>query len=145
MYSRTYFSDNDEKINLPDSYDGVAFGDFGDTREKDGEASSPEQHTHEENSIEAGSFNLRGAEHHKDTGSCDKPERRDGGFLSGFSLSPWLKKLFGRDSFLGLDGIGLSKIGTEELLIIATALFLLFSKDGDKECALILLFLLFVN
>ena len=44
-----------------------------------------------------------------------------------------------------LEGLKMPKIGTEELLIIAVAGFLLFSKNGDKECALILLFLLFVS
>ena len=37
------------------------------------------------------------------------------------------------------------KIGTEELLIIALAMFLFLSKDGDKECAIILFLLLFIN
>ena len=39
----------------------------------------------------------------------------------------------------------LQKIGTEEVLIIATAAFLLFSKNGDKECAIMLLLLLFLG
>ena len=47
--------------------------------------------------------------------------------------------IFGKDKF------SLSKIGTEELLILAAAAFLLFSKGGDKECAIILLILLFIN
>lgn len=34
--------------------------------------------------------------------------------------------------------------GTEELLLIGLALFLFFSAEGDRECALILLLLLFV-
>ena len=38
----------------------------------------------------------------------------------------------------------LQKIGTEEILIIATAAFLFFTKDGDKECAIMLLLLLFL-
>ena len=38
-----------------------------------------------------------------------------------------------------------TKIGTEELLILALAAFLFFSKDGDRECALMLLALLFVG
>lgn len=37
------------------------------------------------------------------------------------------------------------KIGTEELLILALAAFLFFSRDGDRECALMLLALLFVG
>ena len=36
------------------------------------------------------------------------------------------------------------KIGTEELLIAAVALFLLFSKNGDRECAIMLLLTLFI-
>ena len=47
---------------------------------------------------------------------------------------------------LGLNGnFGLQKIGKEEILIIATAAFLFFSKDGDKECAIMLLLLLFLG
>ena len=40
---------------------------------------------------------------------------------------------------------GLQKIGTEEILIIATAAFLFFTKEGDKECAIMLLLLLFLT
>ena len=43
------------------------------------------------------------------------------------------------------DNFGLQKIGTEEILIIATAAFLFFSKDGDKECAILLLLLLLLS
>lgn len=35
--------------------------------------------------------------------------------------------------------------GTEDLLILAIALILFFSKNGDKECAILVLLLLFVN
>ncbi len=35
--------------------------------------------------------------------------------------------------------------GTEEILIIGIAAFLLFSKGGDKECAIILLLSLFLS
>ena len=56
-----------------------------------------------------------------------------------------LSGLFGKGGLFGIEGIKMPKIGTEEILIIATAAFLLFSKNGDRECALILLFLLFVN
>lgn len=56
-----------------------------------------------------------------------------------------LSGLFGKGSLFGIEGLKMPKIGTEEILIIATAAFLLFSKNGDRECALILLFLLFIN
>ena len=56
-----------------------------------------------------------------------------------------LSGLFGSGGLFGIEGIKMPKIGTEEILIIATAAFLLFSKNGDKECAIILLILLFIN
>lgn len=40
--------------------------------------------------------------------------------------------------------IKLPKIGTEELLLIAAAAFLFFSADGDKECAILILILVFL-
>ena len=49
--------------------------------------------------------------------------------------------------FLGADflhGFGLSKIGTEELLLLVAAAFLFFSRDGDKECAILILILVFL-
>ena len=41
-------------------------------------------------------------------------------------------------------GLHMPKIGTEEILILAAAAFLFFSEGGDKECANLLLLLLFV-
>ena len=42
-------------------------------------------------------------------------------------------------------GLGLPKIGMEELLIIGVAALLLFSKEKDIECGLMLLGLLFIT
>lgn len=53
--------------------------------------------------------------------------------------------LGGLGSLLHTRRLGDFKIGTEELLIAAVALFLLFSKNGDKECAIMLLLTLFVT
>ena len=58
----------------------------------------------------------------------------------GFAGIPILSSLFGSGK-----GLRLGSIGIEEILIIATAAFLLFSPDGDKECAIILLLLLFIG
>ena len=63
-----------------------------------------------------------------------------GSFASLFPLGRILPE--GARSALHLEGF---KLGTEELLIIALALFLFLSKDGDKECAIILFLLLFIN
>ena len=56
-------------------------------------------------------------------------------------IFPFLK------SKIPLSGSGIFEgftLGKEEILIIATALFLFFSEDGDRECAILLLILLFV-
>ena len=51
--------------------------------------------------------------------------------------------LFGEGSIFA--NLKLPEIGLEEILIIATAAFLFISKDGDRECAVMLLLLLLVN
>ena len=53
-----------------------------------------------------------------------------------------LSGLFGK---LHIGIPSLDKIGYEEILILGVAAFLLFSADGDKECALLLLLLLLIN
>ena len=69
--------------------------------------------------------------------------RTGGIFESIASLFPLGRILpEGARSALHLDSF---KLGTEELLIISLALFLFLSKDGDKECAIILFLLLFIN
>ena len=69
---------------------------------------------------------------------------RVGGILESLSTLFPLGRIMpeGMRSALHLEKF---KIGTEELLIIALALFLFLSKDGDKECAIILFLLLFIN
>ena len=61
-----------------------------------------------------------------------------------------LKSLFPEGGILGslkksFPRISSPKIGTEEILLAALALYLFLSKDGDKECAVILLILLLIN
>ena len=58
---------------------------------------------------------------------------------------PFLSGIFGDGGLLGGLNLKMPKIGTEEILILATAAFLFFSKDGDKESAIILLLLLLIN
>ena len=59
-------------------------------------------------------------------------EAREGSILSALGL-PFL------------DRIKMPRIGSEELLIIAAAAFLFLSKDGDRECAVMLRLLLFIR
>ena len=52
------------------------------------------------------------------------------------------------DLFGGLFKNGrfsLQSIGVEEVLIIAAAAYMLLSRDGDKECGIMLLVLLFIS
>ncbi len=64
-------------------------------------------------------------------------KRGDGGIFS-FLKSPLshIKDIPFLNSF---------EIGFEEILIIGIALLLLFNSDGDKECAIMLLILLFIS
>lgn len=82
-----------------------------------------------------------------DTEPKDAPEAQEamgGGLFSSLTSRLPLGKIIpeGLHSALHLDKF---KIGTEEILIIALALFLFLSKEGDKECAIILFLLLFIN
>ena len=124
MYSRSYTA---EKLsNLPSGYDGCAFG--------------------EESRPQCNSSCILGESKSEREDGCDSQDSieafgrqdRGGGFLSGIFDS-----LLGKGG--GISSLRFPKIGVEEILIIATALFLLFSKDGDTECAILLLLLLLIN
>lgn len=132
MYTRNYIDDGGG-MNIPQNYDGIAFDtDIPDTKntiaasmgEKkisppDMKAEVPESAPTSANAEGSGIF---------------------GGFLQKLGLKNILPSSIG--SLFQLDQF---KLGKEEILLIGIALFLLFSKEGDKECAIILLFLLFVN
>lgn len=124
MYSRNYFPEAQDKL-IPDNYDGTAF--------MNPAPSQPEKQTEPafEETQETSVF-------HRDEG------RKDGGVFIGEKPS-LLSGLFGKGGIFGNIGLTMPNIGTEEILIIATAAFLFFSKNGDKESALILLLLLFIN
>ena len=124
MYSRSYPTERQTTAKVPNRYDGCAFSDEKICENLD----TPPALCEPEEEIEC-SCEVQG---HKN----DDSSQAKGGFLSGI-----LGSLFGG----GRVGFGLPKIGAEEILIIATALFLLFSKEGDNECALLLLLLLLIN
>ena len=58
--------------------------------------------------------------------------------LVGQLFSPVLK-LFGKEK------LSMPHIGTEEIILIAAAAFLLFGKEHDFESALLLIFLVFIS
>ena len=123
MYSRSYYPDG--KINLPENYDGTAF--LESTQETSKEATEVSLIEKEQKIPERG-----------ESGEGDT-------VLAGFSGPPILSGLFGKGGLFGALNLKMPTIGTEEILIIATAAFLFFSKDGDKESALILLLLLLIS
>lgn len=120
MYSRGYTEDSSEAIKcqsvkIPVGYDGNAV--FED---------KPHECRKEE-----------------ECESCEAKEKNNeriqkGGFLGDIISKFTSGRTFSPTSIL-------SHIGTEEILLIALSIFLLFSEHGDKECAAMLFLLLFVH
>ena len=117
MYSRSYYPEQTERLSIPENYDGTALLEAPPAPSDDGTA---------EASV-----------------SISNTDKKDESTPVSLGKIPFLSSLFG-GSGLNL-GIKLPKIGTEEILIIATAAFLFFSKDGDRECAIMLALLLLIN
>ena len=66
-----------------------------------------------------------------------REENEDKGLLSKIPLFKGIR---------GLDSFKLPfEIGAEELMLIGIALLLFFSKDGDRECAVLIAILLFIK
>lgn len=134
MYSRSYYPE-DPAMRIPDGYDGTALleqptPDFA-PKEVSLEAVKREvkvspRETNEEKECENPA--------NEDTECISRPEK--------WQMPPFLKNIIpGELSFSSL----LSGIGSEEIFIAAIALFLLLSNGGDKLCAAILLFLIFIK
>lgn len=121
MYTRNY-SPQEDKITVPENYVGNAF----DTGDREIHKSEPTQ---------------EGANFTPQETDSEAVMKRTNSFDSIFRKLPFSNFFSGFDFLKGsFDGFG-----TEEILIIGVALFLLFGKNGDRECAVILLLLLFVK
>lgn len=137
MYARSY-TDDESTIHIPDGYDGTAlierFPDERCERAKNECAESNAKSSIPDMGDSASVF------FGKDDDECEKTQHEGG--AKGF-----FDKIF--SSFLPIKSCSpksiFEKIGLEELLIIGVALFLFFSKESDKECAIMLLVLLFIN
>ncbi len=117
MYSRD-FDDKERTLSIPDSYGGTMLTESIERQECiDG---APEEKDDSE---------IASAEEKKSRGFSlfDKLQ------LKGFQLT--------KESLLSK----IKNIGLEEILIVAVAIYLIFSEDSDLECALILIALLFVS
>ena len=119
MYTRTY--DDQHGILIPESYGGTALSG-GVTSDN-----VRENETEDDQNVTASAK------------AKNDDSVQTSSFLSKIRLPVFLTNIFKNNNF------GLQKIGTEEILLIATASFLFFSKEGDKECAVILLLLLFLG
>jgi len=127
MYTRSYFRD-ENALAVPENYDGNALRDDVESTKAEliSEKDLPESKIDkDEESIEAATVPKLG-----------------NSFLGGiFKKIPIPSFLSGLDIFKN----GTFELGSEEILIIGIALFLLFSRGGDKECAIMLLLLLLVK
>ena len=117
MYSRSY---TDGEIIIPEKYAGTALEEIEKEKENNTKKSECEAV-------------------HMSESPCDEIKKDK---INLSSITDIMKCFFGRNNE---DENFLSGIGFEELLILGMALYLFFSTNSDKECALILLALLFVK
>ena len=128
MYTRSYFQD-DEKISIPENYDGNAFREDSEAKMNESEKQRNAFTQVNNESSEECFFNER-----KDNGGL--------GFIQSFLHRLQPSSVFEKfDFFRG----GRFDFGSEEILIFGIALFLFFSEGKDIECALMLLLLLFIK
>ena len=139
MYSRGFGAPTDVKI--PEKYDGTALMDiscetepeprstpvFSDTVKRDIKVSP----------IDKAKDNCE----NEATEPNDDEKTAAAGIFSRIPLRLISKIIPGELNFKTF----IPKMELEELIILGLAVFLFFSKSGDKECALILLALIFIN
>ena len=132
MYTRPY-NDEGHGIVIPESYGGTLLRESEKIADKNEISNENTYDSHAKNPWEE-EYNEPAPEVHKNDDSVET-----------FSL---LSKLPFGNFFTNIgknSKFSLQKIGAEEILIIATAAFLFFTKDGDKECAIMLLLLLLLG
>ena len=152
MYTRSYGGDKTDMPIPPDRYDGIAISeelsaqnrntgptltDFSPPDEVVGDYRVETKNPWEREAVEAPAAA---------DGSGESVSASVGARESGlFSGIPFLSGLFGGGNIPFLSSVKMPRIGIEEILIIGAALLMFFSKNGDKECAIILALLLFIN
>ncbi len=138
MYTRPY--DRDDGILIPESYSGTALRESSLPENSEKNDTDEKTAQNENKSTASDKDSWESTESITASRSIEQDEK--GGIFSFFDK-------LGLDGFFGNifknTKFGLQKIGTEEILILAAAAFLFFSHDGDKECALMLLLLLFIT
>lgn len=126
MYTRTY-NENVGEIIIPERYGGTSFGQKEENEPEKLNMSDKSKNPWENEDIHT-----------------EAPQKSEETVEA--SANPSKLPFSGLFTSVFKNGtLGLQKIGKEELLIIATAAFLFFSKEGDKECAIMLILLLFLK
>ena len=136
MYSRTYAND---LPSVPESYSGIAFREP-DPIPEDAPKSIPKSADVKFTTSPAPpdpKLSSAGAE----PAVAEPGEKPMGGFFEKLQLG----KMFSGMRSFDFSTLSLPKIGMEEILIVGLALFLFFSKDGDKECAVLIALLLLIR
>ncbi len=140
MYTRSYAPDESAPIKVPENYDGNAF-----TEPPEPVRIQPNEPNPAADAVHTSSTAYETGIP-KDIPEESVPASGSGGILDGILGSPILKRFIPSGLFGGRGLRSLpDRIGTEEILIIGVALFLIFSRGGDTECAIMLLLLLFIN
>ena len=132
MYTRSYYPE-EEKITVPEKYDGYAFSEENQT----GISTPDDKPIQKEELPYRAPWDIKPES--KNTDEAEEVISKsvgDSGILGGLFKRLPISNIFGKFDFFKN---GFHDIGTEEILIIGVALFLLLSKGGDKECAILLL------
>ncbi len=140
MYTRTY-QPEEEKITVPENYDGNAFREEPSTPETPGGDISVFFQKEDPTSTSFAQDNTPSSKKDDVEEVAAKP-KGNSGIFTGLFKNFRHSSIFNSIPFLKN---GFADIGTEEILIVAVAIFLLFSKSGDKECAIMLFLLLFIK
>lgn len=134
MYSRSYYPE-DPAMRIPDGYDGTALLEQPIT-----------EFAPKELPLEAVKREVKVSPREtKEENECENTANEETECISRadkWQMPSFLKNIIPRE--LSFSSI-ISGIGSEEILIAAIALFLFFSNGGDKLCAAILVFLIFIK
>ena len=135
MYARNY-SGPVQEMKIPQNYDGTAL--------KNSENLNTPPHEPDNTATSASADYIQPTCKKNPWEGSNEGNQSSKNGTSSSNKTSFLGGLFDGTSPL-LSKINISSIGTEEILIICTALFLLLSKNNDLESAIILLLLLFVK
>lgn len=124
MYTRSY-AEEKSGILIPESYGGIAFSESNISARQVGE----ERHTSTQ----------------QESDITDQKNEREASTEEAFNPITKIKTPSFLSNIFSFNNFSLQKIGKEEILILAAAAFLFFSKEGDRELAIMLLLLLFLG